>query len=172
VAKLSDLSVSFLSLVGKPATGKTFVLRSIKPGERVREFELVVTMTGISLAGVARVEAEPSDDPQRYLEKVREALAPLFGNAFKTRAKSAQLETDMTDEELRAVVKKEMAEALKGGVGDIVKAAIDDALKKSEDGKGGGEMAALKKSLEEQIAKATAPGDTETDVQKSEGSFL
>lgn len=43
MATLKDLSVSFLSLVARPATGKTLTLKSAKPGERVGTFEIVKT---------------------------------------------------------------------------------------------------------------------------------
>lgn len=43
MATLKDLSVSFLSLVQRPATGKTLTLKSAKPGERVGTFEIVKT---------------------------------------------------------------------------------------------------------------------------------
>jgi hypothetical protein len=42
LAKLIDLSVSFLSLVKTPATGKGLTLKSAKSGERPQAFELVV----------------------------------------------------------------------------------------------------------------------------------
>ncbi len=43
MAKLKDLSVSFLSLVAAPATGKGLTLKSIKPGERAEVFEIAKT---------------------------------------------------------------------------------------------------------------------------------
>jgi hypothetical protein len=43
LAKLKDLSVSFLSLVKTPATGKGLTLKSAKPGERASTFEIVKT---------------------------------------------------------------------------------------------------------------------------------
>ena len=42
MAQLKDLSVSFLSLVAAPATGKGLTLKSAKPGERAAAFDLVV----------------------------------------------------------------------------------------------------------------------------------
>ncbi|MCF6432657.1 XkdF-like putative serine protease domain-containing protein [Leisingera sp. MMG026] len=42
MAQLKDLSVSFLSLVAAPATGKGLTLKSTKPGERAAAFDLVV----------------------------------------------------------------------------------------------------------------------------------
>ncbi|GLO70088.1 hypothetical protein MACH17_16050 [Phaeobacter inhibens] len=42
MAQLRDLSVSFLSLVASPATGKGLTLKSAKPGERAAAFDLVV----------------------------------------------------------------------------------------------------------------------------------
>lgn len=308
--RLTDLSVSFISLVDVPATGKGLVLKAAKPGERANAFEIIKMddermvaygivyspdqkdshgdfadadtirraayhflrdartqavdrqhsfneesayvaeswivqkgdarfpdepagswavgiqigdpdlwkqlksgdLTGISLAGTARVEAEPSDDPKRFLEKLKAYL-------FSPRAKSAQPETnDMTDDELKALVKEEISTALKDGVGDVVKSAIAEAMKTtskdgndagnpSGDGSGAGSTGAgndgdagagdagkgdqdgsgdaatvekavndafakLEKSLDKKIAKAVAPGASETDVTKSEGSFL
>jgi len=42
LAQLKDLSVSFLSLVSAPATGKGLHLKSVKPNERAAPFDLVV----------------------------------------------------------------------------------------------------------------------------------
>jgi len=127
----------------------------------------------------------------------------------------------MTDDELSALVKKEVGDALKSGVADVVKSALADAMKSTDEPKGGDDagnasgagagssavgdsgtgdagagsggeggkggdgdtetpvekamksgFAALEKSLDEKIAKALAPGETETEVTKSEGSFL
>jgi len=43
LAKLKDLSVSFLSLVKTPATGKGLTLKSAKAGERAATFEIIKT---------------------------------------------------------------------------------------------------------------------------------
>lgn len=43
MAKLKDLSVSFLSLVKTPATGKGLTLKSAKAGERAATFEIIKT---------------------------------------------------------------------------------------------------------------------------------
>lgn len=43
MASLKNLSVSFLSLVKTPATGKSLTLKSLKPGERAATFEIIKT---------------------------------------------------------------------------------------------------------------------------------
>ncbi|MFV0409458.1 MAG: hypothetical protein ACK5LJ_07090 [Paracoccus sp. (in: a-proteobacteria)] len=45
MATLKDLSISFLSLVRVPATGKALTLKSTKPGERAGTFDIVKTDT-------------------------------------------------------------------------------------------------------------------------------
>ncbi len=260
MAKLKDLSVSFLSLVKTPATGKGLTLKTTGKGQRVSTFEIVKTdeemmraygivyapdqedahgdtadaatirkaqaefmregrlqnidtehsftaemafvaeswlvrkndplfpgepegawavgiqigdpdlwkqlksgdLTGISLAGIARVEPQP-DDPAapRYTEKTKDAapgwverLIKALTGAPPTHQEPIE-ETDMDKEEVREIVR----DTLKSELG----AALSEALKSA--GVGGGADPAHAPAPAADPAPAPEAGGDETDVE-------
>lgn len=157
-------------------------------------------LTGISLAGVAMVEPEPSPEGDRhhYTEK-QDAPPSWFERLLKALApQSPQTEeVEVKEDDLRKIVREELREALKSD--DTAKPdaggdAQPDGKPDAEKGKGDapkgdaqGEavsedevvqkataavLKGLEKSLPAMIAKATAKGDTETgDAPEVEESF-
>lgn len=288
MAKLKDLSVSFLSLVKTPATGKGLTLKSAKAGERAATFEIIKTddelmraygivyapdqedahgdtadaatirkaqaefmregrlqnidtehsftaemafvaeswlvrkddalfpgepegawavgiqigdpdrwkqlksgeLTGISLAGIARMEPEP-DDPAnpRYTEKTKDAAPAWVERLIKAltgaHPQEPIEETDMDKEAVQEIVrdtlKSELGDAIKdalksagaGGTADPAPApapAADPApAPEAESGETDIEKAiakgftALEGKIDDKITKALAKGVTETD---------
>lgn len=262
LATLKDLSVSFLSLVARPATGKSLTLKSAKPGERVGTFEIIKTdddrmmaygivyapdevdshgdtadaqtirraahefmregrlrnvdtehsftaemayvaeswivrtgdelfgdepvgawavgiqigdpdlwkrlkageLTGISLAGVARVDPAPND--HRYTEKVE---APGWFARWLKSLKPVE-EKNMDENKVREIVRAEVGASVKDALksvfapddpptpADPAQAAVratQEAVEKA--------MAAFESKLDDKIAKAVAKGATEAD---------
>lgn len=288
MAKLKDLSVSFLSLVKTPATGKGLTLKSAKSGERAATFEIVKTddelmraygivyapdqvdahgdtadaatirkaqaefmregrlqnidtehsftqemafvaeswlvrkgdamfgdepegawavgiqigdpdlwrqlksgeLTGISLAGIARVEPEP-DDPAnpRYTEKTKDAAPGWVERLIKalTSAYSqdpieeTEMDKDAVQQIVRDTLKSELGDAIKdalksagvGGTADPAPATppAADPAPAPEAGSGDTDIekaiakgfAALEGKIDDKITRALAKGVTETD---------
>lgn len=274
MANLKDLSVSFLSLVARPATGKGLTLKSDNPAERFTTFDLVVKndemmraygivyspgqvdahgdsadadtirraqaefmregrlknidvehsfnaeqayvaeswlvrkgdplfpgepegswaagiqigdpdiwrqlkagdLTGISLAGVARMEPQPDDPPiPHYTEK----SAPGWFRAWLKALTSADRtttteETEMDDKAIQGLVRDTLKAELPGAIAEALKAAgsaplqtppatppvqaeetgLEKAIAKGFD--------ALEAKIDAKIAKATAKGVVET----------
>lgn len=274
MAKLKDLSISFLSLVASPATGKGLTLKSDNPAERPTPFELVVkndemmraygivyapdqvdahgdtadadtirraqaefmregrlknidtehsfnaelayvaeswlvrkgdplfaeepegawavgiqigdpdlwrqlkagNLTGISLAGVARLEPQPNDPPiPHYTEK----SAPGWFRAWLKALTGADHpptteETEMDDKAIQGLVRDTLKAELPGAIADALKAAgaappqNTPPAQPAPDGevdiakaiaKG---FEALEGKIDVKIAKATAKGEAET----------
>lgn len=262
MATLKDLSVSFLSLVKTPATGKGLTLKSLKPGERAGTFEIVKTddermvaygivyapeevdshgdsadaktirkaayefmregrlknvdtehsfttamayvaeswlvrkgdelfgdepegawavgiqihdpdlwqslkageLTGISLAGIARME--PSPDSTVYTEKDDEPPG-WFARLFPALMKQTPKETrDMDENKVREIVRAEVGDAVK----DALKSAFTPPEPSAPADPAAAATAAIAKAfegleakLDDKIAKAVAKGVTEAD---------
>lgn len=258
MGQIKDLSVSFLSLVKAPATGKGLTLKSKKPGERAQVFELTKTdndrmvaygivyapdqvdahgdqaddkairraayefmrearlknidtehsftaelafvaeswlvrkgdelfpdepegswavgiqigdpdlweklksgdLTGLSLAGIARMDPEPSDPPHTtYTEK--DAAPSWFKNWLEktglvTPEKSTEENTDMDAKEVRQIV----GEVLKSDLPDLLK----DAVKSAGSEPTGGTGAAPETPPATPAATST---ETPTDIEKA-----
>ncbi len=284
MAKLKDLSVSFLSLVKTPATGKGLTLKSARAGERATLFEIVKTddelmraygivyapdqadahgdtadaatirkaqaefmregrlqnidtehsftaemafvaeswlvrkgdalfsdepegawavgiqigdpdlwkqlksgeLTGISLAGVARMEPAPNDPANpRYTEKnaapgwVPWLIKALTGNTPKDPIEETEMDKNEVQEIVRDTLKSELGDAIKdalksAGVGSATDPAPAPAADPAPapETKGGETdiekaitkgLAALEGKIDDKIAKALAKGVTETD---------
>lgn len=264
MAKLNDLSVSFLSLVKTPATGKGLTLKSIKPGQRADVFEITKTddermvaygivyapdqedahgdtasaetirkaayefmrearlknidtehsftnemayvceswlvrkgdelfpdepegawavgirigdpdiwqrlkagdLTGISLAGIARVEPEPSDPAQhRYTEKdAAPGWVERFIKALTGADPQPTEETDMDKETVQEIVR----ETLKSELRD----ALKDANKDQNSGSDGATETEIEKAVNAALKAAgvevpEAPSDIEKAVAKA-----
>lgn len=285
MAKLKDLSVSFLSLVKTPATGKGLTLKSAKPGERAATFEIIKTddelmraygvvyapdqedahgdtadaatirkaqaefmregrvqnidtehsftaemafvaeswlvrksdplfsdepegawavgiqigdpdlwkqlksgeLTGISLAGVARMEPEP-DDPAnpRYTEKTQDApswverlIKALTGASQETIEETDEMDKQEVQDIVRATLKDELGSAIKdalktAGVGTTAEPKPDATTDQEPSSEATPEetdiskaiakgFKALEDKVDDKITKALAKGMTETN---------
>lgn len=286
MAKLKDLSVSFLSLVKTPATGKGLTLKSAKAGERAATFEIIKTddelmraygivyapdqedahgdtadaatirkaqaefmregrlqnidtehsfapemafvaeswlvrkadtlfpnepegawavgiqigdpdlwkqlksgdLTGISLAGIARVEPEATDPAvPHYTEKDAEPgwVSRLIKALSGAHPQEPIEETDMDKEEVQEIVRDTLKSELSSAITDALKSAgvgatTDPDPAPAPEPEGDIEKAiakgfsALEGKIDDKITKALAKGVTETDPTTGdvEESFL
>lgn len=262
MAKLKDLSVSFLSLVKTPATGKGLTLKTAKPDERAATFEITKTddermvaygivyapdqedahgdtadaetirkacyefmregrlknidtehsfnnemayvceswlvrksdalfpsepegawavgirigdpdlwkqlksgeLTGISLAGIARMEPEP-DDPARTRYTEKDAAPGWFTSWLKTLTgvnPNLSKETDMDKQEVQDIVR----DTLKSELGD----AITNALKSAGVGGAGEATAPAQSEVEKAVAAALKEAGITPKEPAAEGS--
>lgn len=282
MGEITELSVSFLSLVKTPATGKSLTLKSAKPNERATQFAITKTdddrmiaygivyapdqvdahdeyasaqtirraayefmrearlknidtehsfttemayvaeswlirkgdalfpdepegawavgiqigdvdlwkklktgdLTGISLAGIGRVEDDPADPPPASFTQ-KDAVPGWFQKFLTAATRSKDTpkeETDMTEDEVKDIVRKALKEEAGPIIKDALKAAADPAPEgdKTDDTPLTkedltGAIGALETKLTDQITKAVAKGEIEgAGAQASEnaGGFL